>query len=392
MPFRSDQPKLDDTIRLLTRLVGFATISADSNREMIDFAANYLEEAGARIHLWESPDGEKANLFASIGPDTAGGIVLSGHSDVVPVDGQDWTSDPFRLTEREGRLFGRGACDMKGFIAAAMAMAGDFAASALDRPLHIALTYDEETGCLGGQQLVLDMAAAGLQPSTCIVGEPTGMRVIEGHKGCYEYTTRFTGLAAHGSLTHIGVNAVEYACRYANRLMAVREELKNSPPEGRRFEPPYTTVQIGRIAGGVSRNTIAGDCEIEWEMRPVRPADAAHVKRAMESFVGDELLPAMRERAPKADIETETIGEVAGLAPTSQSEAREICTALTGNDQCDVVSFGTEAGLYQEMGISAIVCGPGSIEQAHKPDEFIEIAELARCIDMLEGLKARLSR
>jgi acetylornithine deacetylase len=316
--------------------------------------------------------------------------VLSGHSDVVPVLGQNWSSDPFALTEKDGRLYGRGTCDMKGFLACAIAMASQYASLPPSRPLHIALTYDEETGCLGGQQLMADLAAENIKPSVCIIGEPTSMQVIEGHKGCYEYTTRFKGLATHGSLTHQGVNAVEYAVRYISKLMELREELKNSSPEGAAFTPPYTTLQIGKIAGGVSRNTIAGDCEVEWEMRPVKTTDADHIKNSIAAYVETELLPEMRERAPDAVIELETIAEVVGLAPASESEAREICKALTGNDKTSVVSFGTEAGLFQQQGVSTVVCGPGSIEQAHKPDEFIEISEMNRCLNMLEGLKTKL--
>lgn len=385
-----EHPRLEDAIAQLDRLVAYPTVSEDSNLELIDYAADWLEQSGATVRVWNNAQGTKANCFATIGPDEPGGLVLSGHSDVVPVTGQDWTSEPFALDRRDGRLYGRGTCDMKGFIACLLATASDFAASGVTRPLHIALTYDEETGCLGGQQLVRDMAEAGLKPATCIIGEPTSMRVIEGHKGCYEYTTRFTGLATHGSLTHQGVNAVEYAVRYIARLMELRDHLKNSAPEGIPFNPPYTTLQIGQISGGVSRNTIAGDCTVEWEMRPVKVEDADYVKQSIGDYVNNELLPEMRERAPGAAIELETIAEVVGLTPATRSEARDICLALTGESETDVVSFGTEAGLFQQMGVATVVCGPGSIEQAHKPDEFIEISEMIRCLAMLDGLRARL--
>jgi acetylornithine deacetylase len=387
-------PRLSETKALLNRLVAHPTISSDSNLALIDEACDYLEQAGAKVTVWKSPDGSKANCLATLGAGdnfTKGGIVLSGHSDVVPVTGQSWTTDPFEIREADGRLYGRGTCDMKGFIACAMAMAGDYAKLQLKRPVHLALTYEEETGCFGGQQLVGDLRSAGIKPSVCIVGEPTSMRVIEGHKGCYEYTTRFSGLATHGSLTHQGVNAIEYAALYITRLMEIREGLKNSPPEGRGFEPPYTTLQVGMISGGASRNTIAGDCSVEWEMRPVKISDADHVKSDINAYVDNVLLPAMRERAPDARIELETIAEVVGLTPASESEARDICAELTGNHVPGLVSFGTEAGLYQEIGVSTVVCGPGSIEQAHKPDEYIEVTELERCLAMLDGLKAKLA-
>ncbi len=218
---------------------------------LIEFAATWLETAGAVVKIWKSPDGARANCLASFPRRrwqyNFPGHRPFGHSDVVPVEGQDWTGDPYELREENGRFYGRGTCDMKGFIAAAMAMAGDFARQPLKRPVHIAITYEEETGCFGGQQLVADLTSENIRPSVCIVGEPTAMKVIEGHKGCYEYTTRFEGLATHGSLTHQGVNAIEYAALYITRLMDIREELKNSSPEGAPFMPPYTTLQIGKI-------------------------------------------------------------------------------------------------------------------------------------------------
>jgi acetylornithine deacetylase len=306
------------------------------------------------------------------------------------VEGQKWSTDPFKLNKENGRLYGRGTCDMKGFIAACMAMSRDFLSHPLKRPIHIALTFDEETGCFGGQQLVEDLRREKIRPSVCIVGEPTQMKVIEGHKGCYEYTTRFKGLATHGSLTHQGVNAIEYAASYIVKLMEIREELKNTSPEGAPFTPPYTTLQIGKIEGGISRNTIAGDCTVDWEMRPVKTSDADHVKSSIAKYVENDLLPTMRERCPDASIQLETIAEVVGLSPTTKSEALDICKALTGSEEAGVVSFGTEAGLFQEMGISTVVCGPGSIEQAHKPDEYIEISELNQCLKMLDKLIAQI--
>ncbi len=387
---------LAETIGLLGQLISFPTVSSDSNLAMIKFAADYLHLAGASVIIQESPDRLKANCLASFGPSTGSGyengIVLSGHSDVVPVTGQDWTSDPFVMRDEDGKLYGRGTCDMKGFIAAVMVMSRHWGTIPLTRPIHIALTYDEETGCLGGQQLMQQLAESAIKPSVCIIGEPTSMKVIEGHKGCYEYSTRFTGLATHGSLTHQGVNAIEYAAQYITKLMQIREELKNVSPEGERFVPPYTTLQIGEIHGGVSRNTIAGDCTVDWEMRPVKTSDADFVKSSINQYVETDLLPTMRERAPFATIETETIGEVVGLTPATHNEARDICFALTGNSQAEVVSFGTEAGLFQGLGVATVVCGPGSIEQAHKPDEFIEKSELSRSLQMLEKMTERLIR
>ena len=308
--------------------------------------------------------GGKANLFATIGPWRDGGIVLSGHTDVVPADEAEWTSDPFVLRDDGARLYGRGTCDMKGFVAAAIAMAPVYAALPLARPVHFAFTYDEEVGCLGALQLVEALRARALRPAAAIIGEPTRMRVVEAHKGCCEYTTRFTGLEGHGSNPDAGVNAVEFAVRYVARLLALRDALKARAPAASPFVPPWTTVQVGRIDGGTARNVIAGHCAVEWEMRPVDPADATFVKSILAEYAETELLPAMRAVHPGAAIETEVIGEVAGLAPAGLNEARDIALALTGGNGTDVVAFGTEAGLFQSLGMSAVVCGPGSIEEA----------------------------
>jgi len=304
---------------------------------------------------------------------------------------EEWTSDPFTMREKNGRLYGRGACDMKGFIAAALAMAPRFAAAKLARPVHFAFTYDEEVGCFGGQQLVADLERAGIRPSVAIVGEPTMMRIIEGHKGCYEYTTEFHGLDGHASDPDAGVNAIEYAVRYVSRMLELGERLKRRPAEGSRFRPPWTTLQAGRIEGGTARNVIARNCMVEWEMRPVHRQDADEVKAELKAYCDEVLLPSMRAVSPEADIVTHVIGEVAGLEPVPVNEAREIVSALTGRQECDVVPFGTEAGLFQAYGMSVVVCGPGSIEQAHKPDEFVTREQLQACLDMLSGLGRKLS-
>jgi acetylornithine deacetylase len=376
---------LDATIDLLGTLVAYPTISADSNLDMIADLAGRLEDAGARVEVMQN--GTKANLFATIGPDAPGGLVLSGHTDVVPVVDQDWASDPFVMRQDDGRLYGRGTCDMKGFIAAAVVIAPEF--SAAKRPVHFAFTYDEEVGCLGARALVPELQKRGIRPAMAVIGEPTEMRVIEGHKGCCEYTTHFTGLEGHGSDPDQGVNAAEYAVRYVSKLLELRSELIKRAPSGSRFEPPWTTINIGRVSGGVAHNVIAGKAEVDWEMRPVQPNDQAFVKGAVQGYIETELLPAMRAVHPKADIRTEIIGEVAGLEPMSQNAARDLIAGLVGANGADVVPFGTEAGLFQEMGMDVVVCGPGSIAQAHKPDEFIAIDQLKACIDMLGSLAHR---
>jgi acetylornithine deacetylase len=377
---------------ILGELIAFPTVSSEGNLELIAHAADLLSKVDARIAINLDETGSKANLFASLGPEENGGIILSGHTDVVPVDGQEWTGDPFVMDERDGKLFGRGTCDMKGFIACCLAMAPTFAASDLRRPLHFAFTYDEEIGCFGARALMDEIGRAGVRPAVAIIGEPTEMRVIEGHKGCFEYTTEFTGLEGHGSQPDLGVNAVEYSVRYVARLLDIGERLKKRAPEGSRFDPPWSTVQVGRMDGGAARNIIAGHCSVEWEMRPVEPEDATYVKKDIGSYVSEELLPAMRAISPEANIVTHTIGEIEGLRVMSESEAREIMCELTGDNDPQVAAFGTEAGLFQAAGISTVVCGPGSIAQAHKPDEFVSLDQMAACMEMLDKLLKKITR
>lgn len=307
-------PRLQETREILADLVAFPTVSSDSNLEMIVHIAAMLGELGAHVELFHDESGHKANLFATLGPrEAGGGLVLSGHTDVVPVTDQTWTNDPFTLREADGRLYGRGTCDMKGFIAATLAMAPAYAALDLKRPLHFAFTHDEEVGCLGGQALVRELAARGLRPEIAIIGEPTEMRIVEAHKGCCEYTVAFHGLEGHGSNPDAGVNAAEAAVRYVSRLLDLAEALKARAPHNNPFEPPWTTINLGRISGGHAHNVIPGKAEVEWEMRPVQQSDQDFVNDEMARHVADTLLPAMRAVDPRADIVTHVIGEVAGL-------------------------------------------------------------------------------
>ena len=382
---------LEPTLDLLQRLVAYPTVSADSNLALIADLATRLSDAGARVDLYQDDTGNKANLFATLGPEDSGGLLLSGHTDVVPVADQDWTSDPFSLHERDGRVFGRGTCDMKGFIAAATVMTSDFGKRELKRPIHFAFTYDEEVGCLGARALVPELRKRGLVPAMAILGEPTQMRVIEGHKGCCEYTVRFSGLEGHGSAPGKGVNAVEYAVRYVTRLMQLGEVLKSRAPLSGRFDPPWTTINIGRLHGGVAHNVIASRAELDWEMRPVQRDDSDFVNKSIATYIETELLPEMRAVYPEAEIATEIIGEVCGLDVMDDNAARDLVSDLLGANGTDVVSFGTEGGLFQELGTSVVVCGPGSIEQAHKADEFLALDQLSACLDMLDGLGAQMA-
>ena len=381
---------LQATIDLLGRLIAYPTISTDSNLSLIEDLRGRFDALGARTHVFGDQSGTKATLFASLGPDVPGGILLSGHSDVVPVTDQDWSGDPFEMWQQDNRLYGRGACDMKGYIAATVTMAARYAMSPLKRPVHFSYTYDEETGCLGAQALIPQLRKLGLQPDIAIIGEPTDMRVIEGHKGCCEYTTRFEGLEGHGSFPDLGVNAAEYAVRYVARLMALRADLRARVPEDSRFDPPHTTINIGRVQGGHAHNVIVGKAEVDWEFRPINSSDFRFVKEVMAQFVEETLLPQMRAVHPNADISTEVMGEVIGLQPMTENAARDLVAGLLGANGADVVPFGTEAGLFQDMGMDVVVCGPGSIAQAHKPDEYVSVDQLEVCLSMLERLGDRL--
>jgi len=377
-------PAIEDT---LARLVAYPTVSSEPTTEIAAYLANRLEGAGARVRITGEAETGKVNVVASLGPDAArGGVLLSGHMDVVPVAGQDWSRDPFKMWETEDRLYGRGTCDMKGFVAACVELADSIKGQSLSQPLHFAFTHDEEVGCLGAQALMPELHENGPVPEIAIIGEPTGMQVIEGHKGCHEYTMRFTGRAGHGSNPGAGVNAAEYAARYVGKLLELRTVLQAHAPGRSPYDPPFTTINIGRISGGLAHNVIVEHAEVDWEMRPVQAGDAALVTETMERFVAEVLLPEMRAVAPEARIDRQVIGEVAGLEPRAENAARDLVFALTGANAADVVPFGTEAGLFQGLGTDVVVCGPGHIAQAHTADEFIERSQLARCAALLEKI------
>jgi acetylornithine deacetylase len=381
---------LTKTLELMDKLICFPTISSEGNRDCIDWIADYLAALGAKIKITSEVEG-KANIFATLGPDTDGGIILSGHTDVVPVAGQNWSRDPFKMARQDSALFGRGACDMKGFVAAAMAMAPKYAAMDLKRPVHFAFTYDEEVGCLGARVLVNELIASGLKPSVCIVGEPTSMRIIEGHKGMCEYTTEFRGVEGHSSQPDLCVNALEYAHRFIGKLMQVRTELPAMAPEGSRFNPPYSTSSICGCHSGTTHNVIPSLAEVEWEMRVVQRSDRDWLREQMGRYVDEVLRPEMKAKSPIADIVETVCVETEGLEPEPDSEAVKIVQELTGGNSTEVVAFGTEAGLFARAGISSVLCGPGSIEQAHKPDEYVTEEQMVSCIAMLERLSGKLT-
>ncbi|MEE2645779.1 MAG: acetylornithine deacetylase [Actinomycetota bacterium] len=376
---------LTKTLDILKELISFETVALTSNLDLITYAEKYLSDLGAKVSLTHSPDGERANLFASFGPEINGGIVLSGHSDVVPVNANDWTTPPFQADQRNDCIFGRGSADMKGFIACVLALAPWFASLDLIKPLHIALTFDEEDGFHGAPILLKDLKEKNIQPDAVIIGEPTGLKAIAAHKGCYEYATTIKGLNGHSSEPEKAVNAVQYAARFINRLMELKMEMVSRAPENSPYQPPSTTMSVGTIEGGQARCIVAEHCKFDWEMRPIQRSDAEYVHEQLAAFT-NELLLEMKTIYPEASIETEKVCEVDGLEYHAESSALSLMTELLGESEFDVVSYGTEAGLYQAAGMPAVVWGPGDIEVAHRPDEFVSISDLKDCLSVLERL------
>jgi len=381
----------EKSIKILSDLIGFQTISGQDNSELINYCEKILNSLNIETFKVFDEDKKRVNLFGTLKAKKTNGkkpIILSGHTDVVPVS-KGWSSDPFTATIKDDKLYGRGSCDMKGFIACTLAYAEVFKQSNLDRDIHFCYTFDEETACIGAPLLIKELKKRNIKNGICIIGEPTNMKIIDGHKGMNEYTIHFGGLAGHSSKPHKGVNAIEYASRYINKLLEIRQELIKRAPKDCIFDPPHSTLSIGGISGGIAHNVIADKCKVEWETRPVNKADADFVTSEMDKFVNEKLLPSMKKVFPKSFIKKEVIGEVIGFEKLNESEACEFVTSITGDNSREVVSFGTEAGLFQEIGISTVVCGPGSIEQAHKIDEFIELNEIKKCLKFLDGVKEK---
>lgn len=379
----------DSAIGILERLVGFDTTSRDSNMPLIDWVAAYLESHGVASTKVTDADGGKANLVATIGEQVDGGIVLSGHTDVVPVDGQDWQTAPFTLTRKGEQLFGRGSSDMKGFIACALAAVPDLVAAKLTRPVHLAFSYDEEVGCFGVHGIVDLFEAEGFKPAICLVGEPTMMHVVNAHKGAATFITRLKGKEVHSSLTHKGVNTVIYGAELVGFIAKLAEERKQQVDPN--FDPPYTTVHVGMMHGGTAVNIVPQDCEIVWEFRAVEGDDGADIKQRVQEFIDTDLLPRMRAVAPEADIVTEPIAEVVGLFPEKDGPAETLIKLLAQRNDTETVSYGTEGGVFQVAGISTVVCGPGDIAVAHQPNEFVDVDQISQCMDLMDRLRTHIS-
>lgn len=383
---------LKRTEEILSRLIEYESISSNSNLDIVEYIENYLRQFGVGSRRVPDSTGKKASLLASIGPLDRPGVVLSAHTDVVPVDGQAWSSPPFTATVRDGRVVGRGATDMKGFIACVLAQVPRFQKSATQTPVHIALSYDEEVGCRGAPDLVAAVAALPMRPTLCVVGEPTGLKVVRAHKGKVARRIEVRGRGGHSALPHRAVNAVVAAARIVSALAARAERLMQTGPHDAAFEPPWTTLHVGSLHGGSALNLVPDHAELEFEIRAVPGTDVAailtDIDAALETVRGD-----LRRQAPEADILVEEIAAYPALAAAADDAAVVTIARLAGdNNPPTTVSFGTEAGLYAAAGIPTVVCGPGDIARAHKADEWIGLDELAACDGMLGRLASMLSR
>ena len=382
--------RLEATIDLTARLVSFDTESSKSNLPLIAAVEDYLREQGVSFSSVPNARGDKAAIFATIGPNVAGGVVLSGHTDVVPVAGQAWTADPFILRRAGSRLIGRGAVDMKGFDAVCLAMIPEFKAAALERPIHILLSYDEETTCLGPLDVIARFGVDLPRPAAVIVGEPTSMRVADAHKSVSTYLTRVRGLEMHSANLHKGVSAVHAACLLVAELDRIGEDLRAVGDGTGRFAPPYSSVHVGVINGGTARNIVARDCSFQWEFRGLPDARPSLARDRLEGFT-QALLARSFNGFPGVGIETITETEVPGLTPEPGSAAELLALRLAKANHTIAVPYASEAGQFQQAGVPTVLCGPGRIDEAHQPDEFIEIGELAACIDFMRGLARELS-
>ena len=375
-------------IEMIETLVGFPTVSRDSNLDLIEFVRDYLAQYGVESHVVPNAEGTKGNLYATVGPSVEGGVVLSGHTDVVPVDGQPWDTDPFTVSERDGRLYGRGTCDMKSFSACGLSLVPEMVSADLKRPIHFALSYDEEVGCQGAPSMIAELVAHLPAPRAVIVGEPSDMRLVNAHKGISGFETVVTGHEAHSSQTHRGVSAVMNAARLIHYLDEMARECASRPKPESGFVPPYTTLHVGMVRGGTAGNIISRECRFVWDLRNMPDDDPQTYLERFEAYCRDEVLPEMREVAPEADIVTRGHYRTPGLRAEPGSAADALVRALTGDNDTGVVSYGTEAGQFQEAGFSTIVCGPGSIDQAHQPNEYIELSQVELCMKTLRRLIA----
>ena len=377
---------------MIRKLVGFPTVSRHSNLDLIEFVREYLRPYAADVRLTFDDDSRKANLFATLAPGDAGGIVLSGHSDVVPVDGQAWDTDPFQLAEKDGRLYGRGSADMKSFLACALTLAPEFIERGLKAPLHLAFSYDEEVGCLGVGRLIADLARAGIRPRSCIVGEPTLMKPVIAHKGKKSFRCIVRGLAAHSAYAPRGVNAVEAAAEAVAYLRQMARRHRDHGPFDKSFDIAHTTVHTGVIHGGTALNIVPHECAFEFEFRYLPGDDPAALLREFTKYVKSVLEPEMQAVDAAAGFDIRPLSEIYALDTGLETEVVGLAQELAGNDEIGKVSFGTEGSQFQRAGIATVVCGPGSIEQAHKPNEYVTLDQVAQCEAFLRRLMQRMCK
>ncbi len=380
------------SLPLLEPLIGFPTISADTNLPLIEFVRGYLADHGIEADLVYDETGRKANLYATIGPRDRPGICLSGHTDVVPVAGQDWSTDPFALSVLDGRAYGRGTCDMKGFVAGILALVPAAVERDLETPLHIALSYDEEVGCLGVRRLLAWLDDQPVKPALCIVGEPTGMAPVVAHKGKVAMRCTVTGFECHSSMAPEGVNAIEYGAELITLIRRAARRLAADGPFEPGFEPQHTTMHVGTVAGGSALNIVPGEAVFDFEVRHLPSDDPERLIGEIQRFAQTELLPEMHGRGAETGIAFTELARYPGLAADERHPVVDLAKALSGANSVGRVSFGTEAGLFQAAGIPTVVCGPGSIDQAHKPDEFIDVDQLSRLETALDRLLERVTR
>jgi len=372
-------------LELIQALVRMNTVSDNSNLELIHFVRDELARLGVASRITTNAGKTKANLFATLGEGKPAGIILSGHTDTVPWDGQDWTLDPLSAAIKDGRLYGRGSCDMKGFIGMALAHAGNFLNSQAPFAVHLALSYDEEVGCLGVRELIADMKDAGIAPLACIVGEPTNMVPATAHKGVYRYKCCVRGKEAHSSLTPQSVNAIEMAARVVGKLRDMAEGFEATEPRYEGFDVPFSTASVGQFHGGIADNVVPRDAEFRYEFRNLPTADAHAMQKEILAYA-ERAQPAMQKVAPDAGFSFETICEVPAFLGSAGDDVTRLAQRLAGTRDTTLVAFGTEAGIFKDAGIPTVVCGPGSITQAHQPDEFVSLEQLARCQAFMKGL------
>ena len=375
---------------MLSRLIAFDTTSRDSNLALVDFVDDYVSTYGLKSRRIPNPEGTKANLLITIGPDVPGGVILSGHTDVVPVDGQPWDTDPFTLVERDGRYYGRGTSDMKAFSAVILSLIPEFVARPLKTPVHIALSYDEEVGCLGVRPMIADIVRSVPKPRLAIIGEPTNMKVVNAHKGIRSFRTTVTGREAHSSQVDKGVNAVMVAAELIMYLAKLGNDMRAKGDPTGRFDPPFTSVQSSTIEGGTALNILARHCTFQWEFRYLPGTSHDDIYEAFDHHARNVVLPRLKTIAPEADIVTTVRSHVPALVARAGCPAEALARQLTGANHAEAVSYGTEAGLFQEAGIPSVICGPGDIREAHKPNEYIEISQVAACETFIRKLITQL--